>query len=226
MNPVIQEKLLDLLINIVSIILGGGIILMIIELRRHQREKRVWAREDQMLEIDIPRADVRVRQWQISDDMSAEEKLVIYENQLEGTVKQLLTVAHFVIRNTTGAEIVVTSYDANLLQIPPANDDKRFYELETVDLISVEDVGAIKLRPYAAIARIVIVVSDFDEGRRLDTVPSTLVVEAKTSSGATIHGKATLSVVPRFPDIKVHDGRYHPKQYVDKIGVPEEEIPF
>jgi len=225
MNPLIQEKLLDLLINIVSIILGGGIILLIIEWRRHKRERTVWAREDQLLEIDIPRADVSVAKWQIYDNMSSDDKVVIYENQLEGTVKQLLTVAHFVIRNTTGAEIIVTSYDVNPLQIPPGKESKRFYDLETVDLISVEDMGAIKLRPYATIARIAVVVSEFGKDRRLEAVPSTLVVEAKTSSGATIHGKATLSVVPRLPDIEQYDGLHHPKRYVDKIR-PEEELPF
>lgn len=230
MNPLIQEKLLDLLINIISIVLGGGVVVMIIELRRHRRESRAWAREDNMVEIDVPRADVMVRKWQVSEKMTPEEKVVIYENQLEGTVKHLVAVAHFVIRNTTAAEIIVTSYDANLLQIPPGDDRKCFYEWETFDLISVEDMGAIKLRPYAAIARVALIESHFDQERKLNTVPSTLVVEAWTSSGAIIHGSATLSVVPRLADIEFYRGRLHTTKYVDKIRPepePEEgEIPF
>ena len=224
MDPFIQEKLLDLLVNIVSIILGGGIILLIIELSRHRRERRVGAREDHLLEIDIPRADLRVIKWQITDKMSDGDKVVIYEHQLEGTVRQLLIAAHFVIRNTTGAEIIVTSYDTNVLQIPPGHIRKSFYDLETFDLISVEDIGTIKLQPYAAIARMVILEDDFDEERKLDTAPSTLVVEAKTSSGATIHGKATLSIVPRLPpdlELGPHEKKYlqyYPKQYLDKLG--------
>ena len=160
--------------------------------------------------------------------MSAEEKLQIYENQLEGTVKQLVAVAQFVIRNTTGAEVVITSYDARLLQVPPGRDNKNFYDLETADLISVQDVGAIKLQPYGAIARTVVIYSRFGEGRRLEEVPSTFVVEARTSSGATIQGRATLSIVLRLPDIVFHKGTYHLKQYVEKIKVEEEEdeIPF
>jgi len=226
MDPLLREKLLDLLINIISIILGGGIILLIIELRRHRRERRVWAREDQILEIDIPRAEASVVKWQIREDMSAEEKLSIYENQLEGMVKQLVVVAQFVIRNTTGAEIVVTSYDARLLQVPPGPDIKNFYDLETADLISVQDVGAIKLQPYGAIARTVVIQSYFGPPRKLEEVPSTLVVEARTSSGATIQGRATLSIVPRFPDVKSYKGLYHLKQYVEKIRAEAEEIPF
>lgn len=237
MDPFIQEKLLDLLVNIVSIILGGGIILLIIELSRHRREKRVWAREDQLLEIDIPRADLRVIKWQITAEMRDADKVVIYEHKLEGTVRQLLIAANFVIRNTTGAEIIVTSYDANVLQIPPGHDRKGFYDLETFDLISVEEIGTIKLQPFAAIARMVILEADFSSERRLDTAPSTLVVEAKTSSGATIHGKAALTIVPRLPDIDLgmHEENYYhhyPKQYLKKLEEEpeeeegEEELPF
>ena len=222
MDPFIQEKLLDLLVNIVSIILGGGIILLIIELSRHRRERRVWAREDHLLEIDIPRADLRVTKWQIIDRMSVVDKLEIYEHKLEGTIKQLLIAAHFVIRNTTSAEIIVTSYDINVLHIPPGHDKKGFYDLETFDLISVEDIGTIKLQPYAAIARMVILEGEFNSERRLDTAPSTLVVEAKTSSGATIHGKATLTIVPRLPDIELGPHKknyyhYYPKQHLKKL---------
>jgi hypothetical protein len=224
MDPLIQGKLLDLLVNIVSIILGSGIILLIIELSRHRRERRAWAREDQLLEIDIPRAELQLTRWQIFAKMSNADKVTIYEHQLEGTIRQLLIAAHFVIRNTTSSEIVVTSYDANVLQIPPGHIRKSFYDLETFDLISVEDIGTIKLQPYAAIARMVILEDNFDEKRKLDTAPSTLVVEAKTSSGATIHGKATLAIVPRLPDIKVgpHEKeyiQYYPKQYLDKLGM-------
>ncbi len=219
MNPLIEEKLLDLLINVISIILGGGIIVMIIELRRHRRERRVWAREDQLIEIDIPRADLRVRKWQVTEKLSAEEKLVIYENQLEGTVKELLVTAHFVIRNTTAAEILVTSYDAKMLRIPPGHVSKRFYDLETADLVAVEDIGAIKLQPHAAIARIVILASRFGQDRKLETVPSTVLVEATTSSGASIHGQATLGVVSRIHGVEYYQKRYHPTKYVDKIRV-------
>jgi hypothetical protein len=226
MDPILQDKLLDLIVNISSIILGGGIILVIIEWSRHQREKRVWAREDQLMEIDVPRADMRVSNWQIAEDMSAEDKLFIYENQLEGTVKQLLIVSHFVIRNTTGAEIIVTNYDANILYISPGEDIKRFYDLETADLISVEDIGPIKLRPHGAIARILVIDSNFDKDRRLDTIPPTLVIEARTSSGATIHGTATLSVVTRIPDIDVYRKQVHPKKYIEKLKEEEGTIPF
>ena len=220
MDPVLQEKLLDLLVNFVSIILGGGIILLIIEWRRHQREKHLWEREDQLLEIDIPRADVLVQTWQITDSMSDKEKVTIYKNKLEGTISELLVVAHFVIRNTTSMEIIVTSYVANLLHIPPPSGrgplehSKRFYELETADLISKDHIGAIKLRPYSTIAREVILQNSFHEERRLDTVPSTLVIRAETSSGVTVQGVTSLNLVPFILDIEKYAFVHHPKKYL------------
>ena len=135
MSPLIQGKLLDLLVNFVAIILGGGLITLVIELRRHQRERLNWQREDEMVQIDIPRSDLRCLTWIITDKTSDKDKLVIYENILEGTIRKIFVVAEFVIRNTTAAEIIITHYDADVLQIPSGNDTKHFYDLETHDLI-------------------------------------------------------------------------------------------
>jgi len=225
MNPLIQEKLLDLLVNVIAIILGGGLIMLVIEWRRHQRERLAWQREDEMIQIDIPRSDMLVSKWQIGEKTSDKDKLVIYENKLEDTVKQLAIIAEFVIRNTTGAEIIITEYDAEILQVPSGDDSKQFYDLETFDLISVDDIGAIRLRPYTTVPRILVLVSHFGKDRKLDTVPTTVVISAKTSSGKIIQGKSTLRVMPRISDLEVYQGTIHPKKYVDKIREPE-NIPF
>lgn len=131
------------------------------------------------------------------------------------------------IRNTTGAEIIITKYDAEILQIPTGNDQKRFYDLETLDLISVKDIGVIRLRPYATVPRFFVYVGLFGKTRKLDTVPSTLIISVKTSSGKTIQGKSTLNLLPNIGDLEFYQGVFHPKKYVDKIRLPEEEdIPF
>jgi len=49
MPLIFQDKLLDLLVNIISIILGGGLVMLWIEWRRHKREMSSWAREDEMI---------------------------------------------------------------------------------------------------------------------------------------------------------------------------------
>lgn len=89
MSPLIQEKLLDLLVNVIAIILGGGLITLVIELRRHQREGLSWQREDELIQIDIPRSDLRVLNWAITDKTSDKDKLIIYENKLEGTIRKI-----------------------------------------------------------------------------------------------------------------------------------------
>jgi hypothetical protein len=224
MNP-IQEKLIDILVNVISIILGGGIITAVIEWRRHNRERKVWEREDKMLEIDIPRAEMMIRRWEITEDLSSEDKLEIYENKLENKVKAIILEAQFVIRNTTAADIVITSYDANILQIPPGNDNQRYYDLETGDLISVEEIGTIKIRPYASVARIIVMTSYFSKVRILDQVPSTIALETKTSNGIIIRATTNINVVNRIPDLGVYEEKWHPMKYIAKFAT-DEDIPF
>ncbi|MEW5870996.1 MAG: hypothetical protein AB1894_17110 [Chloroflexota bacterium] len=230
MDPKLQEILLELIVNIVSIILGGGIIMMIIEWRRHQREQRKWEREDRLIEIDIPRADMSYSTWQFREEMSDGEKLNIYENNLEDTIRSMLVIVEFVIRNTTGSEIIITKYDVILIQIPPGDETKRFYDLETADLISVQDIGPVKLSPYAVIARTAIVVNTFSKNRRLETPPSALAVIVTTSSGNVLQGTASLRIVRGVPDdIKVYQEELHLKKYIQKIQTHSDnfnDIPF
>lgn len=63
--------------------------MLLIEWRRHQRERNLWAREDAMIQIDIPRAEMYTTIWQLDDDMPDKQKLQIYENELEGTINPL-----------------------------------------------------------------------------------------------------------------------------------------
>src|SRR5215208_567747 len=101
MSPMIQEKLLDLLVNVVAIILGGGFITLLIDWRRHKREMQTWQREDETIQIDIPRSDALRLYWKIEKETPDKTKLMIYENHLENTIRRIVLVAEFVIRNTT-----------------------------------------------------------------------------------------------------------------------------
>lgn len=114
------------------------------------------------------------------------------------------------------------------MQIPSGNDDKRFYDLETFDLISVDDIGAVRLRPYATIPRVLVLICNFGKDRKLEAIPTTLVISAKTSSGKIIQGKVTLNLVTKINDLEYFRDNFHPKKYADKVRTPEEEddIPF
>jgi hypothetical protein len=92
-----EEFLATLLVNVISIILGGGIVLLIIEWRRHQREKIQWLIEDATLQIDIPRAELHVVRWEISDDMTEKEQLWVLKNKLDGQLRAFTVIAEFVI---------------------------------------------------------------------------------------------------------------------------------
>jgi hypothetical protein len=227
MDPVLQDKLLNLVVNFVSFLLAGGVLTLFIEWRRHKRESQVWAREDKFLEIDIPRAEMRGTKWVVDPKMSADKKLTIYENKLEGLWRYVVIAGTFVIRNTTNTEIVVVDYDADALNLPV--DEKRFYDLETMDLLDVKAVGPLKLRPLAAITRLVVMEAVIDQNHRLETLPTTISIRAVTSSGTTIQQTATLNLVPAFPDVEQYGSSYHPKGYITKLRAmeaDETEIPF
>src|SRR5690606_8330822 len=125
--------------------------------------------------------------------------------------------------NTTAVEIIITSYSAEVLQIPSGDDSFRFYDLETFDLISVDDIGAVRLKPYSTIPRVFLFVGDFDKDRKLDILPTTLAISAKTSSGKVVQGKATLNLVKGINDLEYFRGQFHPKKYADKVRTPEDD---
>jgi hypothetical protein len=219
-----------LLVNVISIILGGGIVLLFIEVRRHQRERRAWQIEDQTLQIDIPRAEIRVARWIISDDMPEKDQLIILKRKLENQIRDYTAIAEFVIRNTTPAEVVVTSYNAFVspITVGYGQQYEHYYDLETYDLIDVEEIGAFTIKPYGVVPRYC-VIGWYTRGRGLEEIPSSIIVEVTTSTGKLIQGKAVLNVVSNdFGELQVYDSFPRPKRYLRKIGVPTEEddIPF
>ena len=228
MSPLLQEKLIDLLVNFISIVAGGGLVFLIIEWRRHKREKMQWDTEDQLLQIDIPRAEMHITYWDINDEMEDKEKLLVYEKEILGKVRNLLIVTEFVIRNTTSREIVITSYSARPLGTTSDYTVIDYYDLESFDVISVEDIGAFRLIPFGAVPRYGILRYISFSGNKIDTIPDTLVIEVNTSSGKVVQIKKELNVTRAMPnDIYLHERRYRPRKYWQKVGVVmEDDIPF
>lgn len=226
MNPMLQEKLLDLLVNIVAIIIGGGLITALIEWRRHKRELATWQKEDETIQIDIPVARIAPSTWQINNKTSVADKLMIYENQLEKTVRTFVIYAEFVIRNTTPAEIVVTSYGVEVPNIPFAVDDVKFYDLESFD--PTDEGNAIRLRPYASIPRVVVYFARFDKERKLERaeLPTSLTVVVKTSNGKVIQNTSDLRGVGMPLGLEWHQGAFYPTKYYARIVKDEDDVPF
>lgn len=230
MDPLL-DKLLDLVVTILGVVIGGGLITAFIEVRRHRREKEIWQREDEMLQIDIPRADMMVIKWRTTDKMSDSVKVKIYENKLTGTVKTIFVVVEFVIHNTTGRELFIHDYDASIASLPTGEDRKTFYDLETSVIIPHQNRGNIKLKPNETLPRMLIIESAFDENRRLDAPPQDISILVKTSSGVTIPQTKDLNSVRKFHNLAWWKNGYHPKKYVDQMKEIEainkaDEIPF
>lgn len=223
----LQEKLFDLLINFISIVAGGGLVFLIIEWRRHSRERKQWQQEDQMIQVDLPRAEMVVYRWEPDESMADKAQLVLYKKNLIGQVNEIIIIAEFVIRNTTSAEIILTDYVAKPLGVTSSREQTHYYDLEHFDPVSVDEIGAIRLNPYGNVPRYCIIRLRAESGSKIEQIPSTLAVEVTTSSGKVVQNKISLKTVEYFGEIQLHEYRYYPKKHLEKIGVAtEDDIPF
>jgi hypothetical protein len=226
MSPLLQEKLLDLLVNIVAIILGGGLITLVIEWRRHRREMQNWKKEDETIQIDIPVARITPYLWAIGEKTTDKQKLEIYENKLENTIKTFVIYSEFVIRNTTPAEIIVRQYNAEVSNIPYGQDVVDYYDLESFDRISQS--GAIRLKAFATIPCAVVYVARFDKDRKLEreSLPNSLSISVETSDGKVIQHSENLRSIKGLVGVVLNGDRVLPIRYFQKFVLPDDDIPF
>lgn len=233
-----EEIIWTLVINTVSIILGGGLIGLWIDWRRHQRELRQWAKEDKQLEIDIPRADMRVWRYQLEKHMGDKEKLQIYEGKLEGTVEKFLIVVQFAVRSTTNSDVILTSYSVD---VPSLLEGWRvsadYYDLDKdYEKADPRNIESLTLRPYGSISRLCVITSKEDifakSQQRLEDPPKTVSVTATLSTGAVVQTQAALKVLESgMPGVGEHKGDYYPIKYFEKENpdtyiTEVDEIPF
>lgn len=221
MDPFLQDKLWDLFINLISFLVSGGLLLLLIEWRRHRREQRGWKREEERLEIDVPRAEMSHSVWAIGDKMSDKVKLRLYENQLLGKVNHYRILVDFVIRNTTNGELVVISYGVEETA-PPGDKTYNLYDLASADFIEPKSLAATVLQPLGTIARTALVDRGINIRQKMDSPPTHVRIHAETSEGIRVQKEVELKEVPSTPNIGYSpEGVVHLLAYLEKF-LPEE----
>jgi len=243
MSPYFWDKFWDLVVNLLSVILGGGAILVFIEWRRYQRERRAEEREEERVAIDVVNAEIRDSRWEVRDEMKPETKVRIYENKLEGTVREYTILVEFLLRNTTNTELVITELKCNEAGLP-----KRPYKLRKSDVYEVFDLPTgeyegiklddlVKLEPRGSLGRAIWIERSFDERQKLETPPSTVTVQVKTSEGKVVDHNIHLRPVEWISQMAYSPGGWPYYGRAKKIPprvqrldreeeLPEEEIPF
>jgi hypothetical protein len=216
MSPFLQDKLWNLLINLVSFLIGGGLLLLIIEWRRHRREQRQWDREEARLEIDILRAEIDYGVWQITDKMPDKQKLKVYENQLLGSVHDYLILVSFVIRNTTNGELFLTSYGVEE-NAPPGGRIYRVYEQHTSNFLGSSDRDGTVLKPLGILARTILISRDIEIPQKMETAPTNARVYAEASGGVRVTKRVELEKVPLIRVAYTDEGELHLAAYVDQL---------
>jgi hypothetical protein len=226
-SPLVQDKLWDLLVNLISILISGGLLLLLIEWRRHRREQSQWKREDTKLEIDVPRAEINHTAWAIDAKMNEGMQLQIYKRQLLGTVKTYSILVDFVIRNTTNGELVIISYGVEE-NAPPGMRTYQLYDLETLELIMLESQPATRLQPLGTIARTALIYRSLELNEKMENSPTNVRIYSQTSEGVRIQKEIELKTVPTTLIDFTKDGDVHPIAYIRKFHpeLGEDEIPF
>jgi len=189
MTPYFWDKIWDLVVNLLSVILGGGAIVAYIEWRRYQREQEAIKKEEERLAIDVINAEIMFDTWRLHEKMDPETQLRIYKYQLEGTVRGYTILLEFVLRNTTATELVIIE-----LRTEEPGVQRRPHELRKHDIYDVFDLhsgkyvgkkldGLTTLGPNGTLGRAIWIERSFDEKQKLETAPSTIDVRVRTSEG-------------------------------------------
>lgn len=243
MSPYFGDKFWDLVVNLLSVILGGGAIVAYIEWRRYQRERRAEEREQERVALDIVNAEISDIRWVVHDRMEPEMKLRIYENRLEGTVREYTILVEFVLRNTTNTDLVITELKCDEAGLP-----ERPYQLRKSDVYEVFDLPTgeykgekldevVNIGPLGSLGRAVWIERSFDERQKLETPPSTVTVQVKTSEGRVVDHNIPLRLVEWVSKLEAspsgciyYGGAKRLPPRVQRLEreeeLPEEEIPF
>lgn len=247
MDPFLQDKIADLIVTVIGVLIGGGLIVAFVEWKRHQREQEQWKREQEQwkreqekLEIDVPRAEIATNRWEVTKAMDDKMKLIIFENELSGKVSSYLILVDFVVRNTTNGEVIVTSYGVDDPTPPATRSKYDLHDMVKSEMVDKDNLSASKLPPLGTIARTALMQRKFAANKKIDNPPEKITIYAETSDGKRILQEVTLKETSIYPSIRYNDGMVpFLKSYIDtlsdedkeKLGfsvsdISEEEIPF
>jgi hypothetical protein len=238
MSDFFADKFWDFIVNLLSVIAGGGAILAYIEWRRYQREKRVIRREEEGVAVDVVSSEIAAQKWELHEHMSADDKVRVYENQLQGTVKSYIILLEFVLRNTTGAEVVVTRLETEepgVLEVSrgmstPDTVDVVYevYALQTGEYLAAQLDELIALKPNGTLGRAVWIQRAFDEAHKLETEPSSVVMKLQTSERGEVEHNIPLRNVRAITKLRyTRDGKpYYGRAATLPPRLEDPEIPF
>lgn len=110
-----EISLIQVLLSLLSGVVGGGIILAWIEIQRHRHEKVEWKLRDKKIDIKILTVESNISYWDPSTYNDEKQKLAIYEKGLTNKVSEWLFVVKVSYSNLSDRDILITSAD---LEIP------------------------------------------------------------------------------------------------------------
>lgn len=165
-----EINLVQVLLSLLSGVIGGGIILAWIELQRHRHEKEEWKLKDKRIDIKVLSVESDVERWDPTKYRDEKEKLKIYEFGLNNKVSEWKFIIKIAYSNLTDRDIIITSAD---VEVPMPN-----YEVAKVTSDVKERFYPIKFTIY-----------DLMKKNLIDENSFPLVLPQKSTTGIVFFGK-------------------------------------
>lgn len=165
-----EINLVQVLLSLLSGVIGGGIILAWIELQRHRHEKEEWKLKDKRIDIKVLSVESDVERWDPTKYRDEKEKLKIYEFGLNNKVSEWRFIIKIAYSNLTDRDIIITSAD---VEVPMPN-----YEVAKVTSDVKERFYPIKFTIY-----------DLMKKNLIDENSFPLVLPQKSTTGIVFFGK-------------------------------------
>lgn len=115
-----EINLAQVLLSLLSGVIGGGIILAWIEVQRHRHEKEEWKLKDRRIDIKVLSVESNVDRWDPSEYRDEKDKIRIYELGLINKVSEWMFIIKISYSNLTDRDIIITSTE---LEVPMPNYD-------------------------------------------------------------------------------------------------------
>lgn len=165
-----EINLAQVLLSLLSGVIGGGIILAWIEVQRHRHEKEEWKLKDRRIDIKVLSVESNVDRWDPSEYRDEKDKLRIYELGLINKVSEWMFIIKISYSNLTDRDIIITSAE---LEVPMPN-----YDIAKIEGEFKERFFPLKLTKY-----------DLMKKNRIDENSFPLVLPQKSTTGIVFLGK-------------------------------------
>jgi hypothetical protein len=230
----------QLLISLFGGLVGGGLIVSWIELKRFTRERNQWTEEDKKMLIHVNSALYSIRHWDAKNISEEDEKIRVFESGLNGNISSWKYFLKFGLENLSKRDLLVNKIDLNFsnpTRIKVTQEDRKYFRKyhflisRIYDMFNkslIHDRNFPLLIPANSTMGIVIIgINDFDYPDIVTEVPTMGIITIALNGGFYLQKEICFTDKNFIFDIDTSTvtGEYHWTPYLEFIN-EYEELPF